>query len=204
MHKIINNYDTYLKTIAEISKDQELLISTYGISIDNRIDSILKNSSSFKIIVGLYDRYCFPGCEHCANNINNKKKELFQYQQTYGFDNIIGVQHLHKKIVISNNTVIIGGFNLTGSDFIDNAIAIYSKDGYNICRNDYLKLFSNIKREKLDIDVRLVVSFGKYRGQTFDVMWKDSNYISFMHSKMDSLSFETKIKLDYKTLKPII
>lgn len=197
MKRIINDYNNYLDTIEELSKDKHLYISTYGLAIDNQIERILKKAFDFKLIVGIYDRYCFPDCKHCKLNIANNKLNILSYQKEFGNKRIIGIDNLHKKIVITNNTIIIGGFNLTASQFTDNALLIRSKDLYIQSLTLFEKQFKILHHTQLDVKGKKLVTFGKYRGQPFDIMHKDTRYVDYLHSIMDKRSFEEKIGIPY-------
>jgi hypothetical protein len=197
MQKIINKYNDYLNVIETISKGKLLFISTYGLSINTQLERILRNASDFKMMVGVYERYCFPDCPHCKENIANNKAAILNYQKEFGGKRIIGVNQLHKKAVISNGHVIIGGFNLTNSQFIDNAMISDSFELYEDSVKLFIDQFYNSEKSILDSKVITTVTFGKYRGKLFEEMHKDKSYINYMHSVMDGRSFTEKMRLPY-------
>jgi len=192
---IINSYQTYLDLIESNCKNKKLYLSTYGFDISTQIERILNKSSSFKILVGVYERFCYPDCEHCKINIANNKAKLLSYQQEFGKDRIIGVDQLHKKIAIMNNTVIIGGFNLTGSQFTDNAILIKSKEVYRESIILFDKQFNSLNKTILLPTNNDIVNFGKYRGKSIKLMQADKRYVNYMRSVLDPRAFAEKFKM---------
>lgn len=195
--RIINDYQDYIDTIARISKKKELLISTYGLSIDDKLTALFKASSSLKVIVGLYDRYCIPGCHHCKNNIATNKNSIFRAQVKFGKENIIAVNYFHKKIAISNGTVIIGGFNLTSSSFIDNAIEIKNKQLFKDSIQLFNLYYKELPRVKLNVPMNDLVTFGKYKGNQYKTMQGDKDYLRYLHDVMDKSKFEELTRLKY-------
>ena len=178
--RLINNYDIYLEVIKEFSKKKELLLATYGLTINDKLKEILDNTKNFKIIVGLYDRYCAPGCSHCEIIIRENKSKLLEYQKQYGLNKIVGVNFLHKKIALFSDHVMIGGFNLTNSNFIDNAIHIKNKELWTDARRLFLNQFETLETIKLEEYINTNVPFGKHKGKDYQILWDDTDYCLYM------------------------
>ena len=195
MTQIINSFTTYLNTIELLSGNEDLFLSTYGLAINDQIARILTKAKTFRIMVGIYERYCYPDCEHCRINISNNKLLIKQYQDEFGKERILGIDHLHKKIAIMGQHTMIGGFNLTDSEFTDNAMLVASPQLAQESSVLYMHQWNTLQQTILEGQGSDVVGFGKYRGKTFSEMHADIRYCEYMHGLMDERSFKEKMHL---------
>lgn len=186
--QLITTYEAYIELLNRLTRGKNILISTYGITFNKDVIDILENTKSFKLIVGLYDRKCSPSCKHCEHLHRTKRAELLKAQIKFP-NSIVGVKAFHKKIVIIGDTVIVGGFNLTGSTFEDNAIITTNKAFAQKATSLFMHSYSH-KQEKLREYTPSLVPFGKYKGMTFSELATDHSYVEHMKSVLPLAKFK--------------
>jgi hypothetical protein len=126
--KLIKSFNEWCDEALQLLKGAEYcLISSFNLNyteaLNDSVFDILQATSKIphRIIIGISTSQCIPNCPHCI--INNTVK----YQNVDRLKSITNnyriVQELHMKSFITNNGVIIGGMNITGSGWIDRCIS---------------------------------------------------------------------------------
>jgi len=131
---LISNKQQYYNEINNMSKKKSnyFYIATYNLNIDNNVMQILnnlkKNCKDIKIVIGL-------------SNPSNKQISFLKYKLKDFQIKIFNNSHL--KMIVSDTSAIIGGRNLTNSDWKDTGVKFQNKSSIVKLKSEFLKNFNS-------------------------------------------------------------
>ena len=194
---LIKNYTIFKEKAEELSINDNISISTYGISGEQI--KFLSDYKNVRIIVGTNFNECTDNCTHCRNAFRRRLWYFDKLRDDFPNISFKFVTRLHLKCFIVSEGVIIGGMNLTGSSWDDLAYFIDDKVEILNAQKYFDDLWS--KKDEVDLEIELNVSekasnwskkriskiindntlnFGKYKGKTIsEIIEIDKNYINW-------------------------
>ena len=133
----------YLHRIADLHPDEEVRISTYGMYLGisrgkdwsekfpsmarTFIDRIRGEGRSLKLLVGVPSFVeCRDGCPDCTEKYKEKLARFDETVSTLKLNAKFTLQH-HLKMYAIGSIVILGGINLSGSEYTDAAVIVDSE-----------------------------------------------------------------------------
>lgn len=131
--KILETSTDYQKAVYKIlsSKPKYVYIATYGINFNSEfVKKVLKNlPKDNKLLLGLRD--------------TTTTAQLGFYTRYFGGlgINVRMRPEFHAKLIVSDKGCIVGGRNLTDSDWTDASFVLTTKDSIKACKSMFEKIF---------------------------------------------------------------
>lgn len=115
------------------TKTKSFYIASFGLNLDKDICNILSNLNKnkckdVKILIGLSN----PSIKQISF-IKNKLKEF----------NVKIFSNSHLKMIVSDNSAIIGGRNLTQSDWKDTGVKFQNKNSIKQLKEEFLRNYNS-------------------------------------------------------------
>lgn len=128
--KLLKTKKAFYDEIIKMSKEKPsfFYMASYNLYNDDNLRAVFKNVAKVpdvKIIVGVSEKSSIKALEYTLDDFNYK---LFR--------------DCHLKLIVTNKGAIVGGRNLTGSDWIDLSIKLVGKPAILEIKNEFLKHFS--------------------------------------------------------------
>lgn len=132
--KLLKTTASYYNEILKLSKSKPTFfyIATFNMNVDDKVKSIFKNlpiKCDVKLLIGVGDA---------------SDRQVAFYKSTFSNVQLKLLRNSHLKIVITNNEVIIGGRNITNSDWVDLSVTFTSKNTISQIKSEFL---SNFKKK---------------------------------------------------------
>jgi phosphatidylserine/phosphatidylglycerophosphate/cardiolipin synthase-like enzyme len=121
-------------TRAVKNKPSFVYIASYKIRVDKKFKSILAaipQKADVKVLIGL--------------DLTATKKQVGFYKSFFKDYDYKVVKKCHMKLIITDKVAIIGGRNLTNSDWLDFSFEFTSRDVINKIAKEFLKEFNKVK-----------------------------------------------------------
>jgi len=112
------------------SKPKFLYIATYGINLNSEFcEKIFKNCpKNTRVIIGV------------RGNSSEKQRNYYRWWfRSCGID-VELVEEFHAKMIVSDKYCIVGGRNLTDSDWIDVSFLLTTKASIKACKSSFEKI----------------------------------------------------------------
>lgn len=188
---IIATSEQYLKEASRIANNAEeiLYCSSFGLFVKNNQEDLIRvldeaagystTIPDARMIVGVSFTECSPGCKCCAINNNKAKQRYQEYEKKWS---IAYTEKLHMKLVMNESEALIGGMNLSCSNWVDFAI-IEKRKSILIALQEYYQVTYNslyypYEFPEFNIEGKPVFEVGKHKGKT--VEWVEENYPGYI------------------------
>ncbi len=130
--KLLKTKQSFYSEILKLSKEKPsfFYIASYNMSIDDKMEKVFHNlpvNCDVKIIIGLNE------------DVGNKQIAFFK--RWFSEYNLKLFKNCHLKLVITNKSVIIGGRNITNSEWMDLSCAFIGKEIIAQIKKEFLSHF---------------------------------------------------------------
>jgi hypothetical protein len=193
--KLIKSFEQWCDEALNLLKGSEYcLISSFNLNyqeaLNDKVYDILKIASKkpHRILIGISTSQCTPNCQHCIINNTIKYQNVDRLRSITNKYRI--VQELHMKSFITSNGVIIGGMNITKSDWTDRCVVFNDKNMITEMANDFKIVYNTAKSYEIPQYINPETHFlrGKYKGQAIeDIKLKDPQYITWLKDNAPQL-----------------
>lgn len=134
--RILKSNTEFLSAFAKAVKNKPsfVYIASYKIRVDQKFKSIMSDIPSkadTRILIGL--------------DLTATKKQISFYKSFFKDSNFKVVKKSHMKLILTDKVAIIGGRNLTNSDWLDFSFEFTSKEVINKIAKEFLKEFKKVK-----------------------------------------------------------
>lgn len=138
--KILDTNQQFEQAILKMASDKPsfFYLATFNIRISKfttQLFNLIPKECKTELIIGLSDR--------------TSKKQinfLYEYFKQYKHIKVKFVANFHTKLVITNKLAILGGRNLTSSDWYDLSFVTESRPEISKIRKKFEKMFGQIKK----------------------------------------------------------
>lgn len=180
--KVLKNYEEFISEAIRILQKErgDVRVSSFNLSVRNEdtkqfLDLTLAARSS--IMIGTLYRTCTEACPACEAANQKRSNSLAVLAKNY---NIRITDNLHLKYISRGNKAIVGGINLTGSNFDDMALLITDPAAIQSMNDYFDSVYRKVtsKPQYLYVYIKPVFPIGRHKGKTVDeVQAIDPSYI---------------------------
>jgi len=199
MNKLLLSWPEYIDEIKKIgsAKNRKFLyISSYGLGKQDTLKQEITELNPDKLLIGLSFHECKIGCSSCKTSGILRERHIRDFERESNL-NLKIVKDLHLKAVITAKGAIIGGINMTESNWTDSALV-----------TDDTKIIKKLKQHfetawkeneeyswlKYREGQDYVFNFGKYKGFGYKAVKKvNPQYIEFCAENMQWFKNDLKL-----------
>lgn len=178
--EIINSWQGFEKHLYDIlENDTNIDISTFGVSA-----KVLKGYSKKvrRLLVGTSYSLCHSSCTVCEEKASTRHEFLTSYLSNFSSARL--VENVHMKMVISDQRAIVGGINLTGSEWEDAAFVVTTE--LSELRERFDEVYTKAKDITPPKATEPSFTFGKYKGEQLSkVLERDPKYFKWCVYNVD-------------------
>lgn len=187
---LIPDFETYIQTVKNIIKEEEGLIriSSYNY-YSAEMNKILEQFTwqDMKFMIGMNTHPCSESCSVCSEKILKTKARLafphFYYKAKIS-------PKLHMKYFSRGNQAIIGGMNLTNSDYADLSYVVTKKSQIKLLNEHFDQTYSNLEVVQ-NMSEHRCITWGKYAGYSLTTIRSiDKQYYDWICSTLSSAQIE--------------